>query len=59
MTVDEKENVHKNLLSYTKKHDLDIPPPLDDIYVYRDQCYKTFCRNWTAVKLQQNFDALF
>jgi hypothetical protein len=35
MTVDERENVHKNLLSYNKQYDLNIPPPMDNIMVYR------------------------
>ena len=35
MTMDEQENVHKNLLSYDKVASLDVPPPLDNVLIYR------------------------
>jgi hypothetical protein len=35
MTIDERENVHKNLLSFNKEYDLNVPPPFDNILVYR------------------------
>ena len=35
MTIDERENAHKNLLSFTKEHDLNIPPTLHSVIVYR------------------------
>jgi [histone H3]-lysine4 N-methyltransferase len=35
MTIDEREEAHKNLLSYNKVFDLNVPPPMDDILVYR------------------------
>jgi hypothetical protein len=34
-TLEEREDHHKNLLSYNSVYNLDIPPPLDDIVVYR------------------------
>ena len=35
MTREERELAHKNLLSYNNDYDLDIPPHMDDIMVYR------------------------
>ena len=35
MTIDEQENVHKNLLSYDNEASLDVPPPLDNVKIYR------------------------
>ena len=35
MTIDERENVHKNLLSFNKEYDLNVPPPMDNILIYR------------------------
>jgi hypothetical protein len=35
MTIDVRENIHKNLLSFNKEYDLNVPPPLDNILIYR------------------------
>lgn len=35
MTIDERENIHKNLLSFNKEFDLNVPPPMDNILFYR------------------------
>ncbi len=49
MTIDERENVHKNLLSFNKEYDLNVPPPYDNILIYRFGnvtnilCSCTFC----------------
>jgi hypothetical protein len=37
MTLGEREEAHKNLMSYNETHNLNIPPELT-----RGQCYKTF-----------------
>ena len=34
-TLEEREDHHKNLLSYNDVYNLDVPPHLDDIVVYR------------------------
>jgi hypothetical protein len=35
MTMDEKEDHHKNLLTFTSEISLDVPPHLDSIVDYR------------------------
>ena len=35
MTIDERENRHKYLLTFNDTYDLDIPPEFEDIQVYR------------------------
>jgi hypothetical protein len=35
MTMDEKEDHHKNLLTFTSEISLDVPPHMDSIVEYR------------------------
>ena len=34
-TIDEQENAHKNILGYNDDFSMDVPPPMDNILIYR------------------------